>query len=64
MELVCSFYEMIECLFAIGNTMWEGEKEPVELELIGKRIDKPHLGINNLNFEKKYVMFKIGIQNL
>ena len=64
LELVWSFYEMIESFFAIGDTMWEGEKELVVLELIGKRIDKPYLGLNNLNFEKKYVMFKVGIQNL
>ena len=40
MELVWCFYEMIESLFATGDIMWEGEEVPVELEFIGRGIDK------------------------
>ena len=31
---------MIESLFATGDIMWEGEEVPVELEFIGRGIDK------------------------
>lgn len=49
---------MIESLFAIGDTMWEGEEVPVELELSELTSLCKYLGLN-INFEERSVMFKL-----